>query len=637
MHLKFPQLQYYIFRHVGTFIISFVVLLLFIVWLGLLYKVETEKRQELDTAFKETGNFARAFEEHTLRTIRGADQAVLFLKYQYERNGRSINIPEYVKNGLFASQPFVLVGVIDENGDFAVSSQVPFVPSNLKDREHFFIHKNVDSKQLFISQPVLGRSSGKWSIQITRRVNKPDGSFGGAVVISLDPFYFTEFYKELDLGKNSSVTLIGRDGIVRARQSGQNTDIGQGRRDNVLLEHLSKAPEGNYVSKSTVDGIKRIYSYRSMRDYPLAVLVGVDEEEYLGKVNQRINGYYMATTLITLLILAFTLNMLYVTKRQKVVETALQFTLDGLEIQVEERTQELRKKNSELEIAYKELQNAQSQVIHQEKMASIGQLAAGVAHEINNPLGFVTSNFETLQKYVLRLVEVIKALRSFRADVPVLESILLQQKAEEIEVLEKQAKLEYVLQDMNGIFLETQEGLKRVGDIVKALRVFSRVDQQGKLEEYDLNEGIRNCLIVSRNEIKFVAEVKEELLNIPLVSAIGGQINQVLLNIILNAAYAIKEKGMEGLGIISIRTYFEDQSVYCLISDNGKGMPANIKKDIFNPFFTTKPVGQGTGLGLSISYDIIVNKHHGDISVESVEGEGTTFTLRLPHKQQLSQ
>jgi signal transduction histidine kinase len=465
---------------------------------------------------------------------------------------------------------------------------------------------------------------------MTRRINKPDGSFGGAVVVSLDPFYFTEFYKELDLGENSSVTLLGLDGVVRARQSGQDTAVGQNVVDSGLVERLSAAQTGTYIAKSVVDGINRVYSYRTLKDYPLAVLVGVDEEVYFATVTQRIKGYYLAVILISLSIVAFTLAMLFVIRRQYFAETKLENMLNGLENQVAERTKELRHKNAELERAYKELQNAQSQVIHQEKMASIGQLAAGVAHEINNPLGFTMSNFETLHKYMANLVEVLAEYRSFRSAALNIVNGSLQKQAEAISTLESKNKLEYILQDMDTIFQETQEGFKRVGDIVKALRIFSRVDHQGQAEDYDLTEGVRNSLIVSRNEVKYIAEVKEDFAKLPLVSAVGGQINQVVLNLILNAAYAVKEKSLATMGLITIRTYFDEKSVYCSIQDNGQGIPEHIKKDIFNPFFTTKPVGQGTGLGLSISYDIITNKHHGEISFNSVEGEGTTFTIRLP-------
>lgn len=630
MQSVFPGEKIYSVRNIGRMIVIFGLFLICLIWIGLFTKIEAEKELEKSSAIKETKNFARTFEEHTLRTIRGADQTVLFLKSEYEREGRAIDIPGYVKEGRFSSQPFVLMGVIDEKGLFAISNQVPFVPSNLSDREHFLIHVAKDSKQLFISKPVLGRSSGKWSIQMTRRINKPDGSFGGVVVISVDPFYFTEFYKELDLGPNSSVTLIGSDRIVRARQAGQNSEGGQDVRNSEFSELLEKSADGSFISRSAIDGVKRIYSFRSMKDYPLTVLVGVDEQAYYESLYQRVQGYYIVAGLVTFAILVFILGMLYAIRRQQSAEIALKDMLDSLEEQVDERTKELKRKNTELESAYSDLQSAQSQVIHQEKMASIGQLAAGVAHEINNPLGFTISNFETLKKYLAKIVDVLSAYRAFRCEVMEMDTARLQQKTEEIATLEQQNKVEYILNDINTLFCETQDGLTRVGDIVKALRMFSRIDKQGAREDYDLNEGVRNSLIVARNEIKYIAEIREELAEIPLVSAIGGQINQVLLNLILNAAYAIKEKGLPELGLITVRTYLTDGTVCCSIQDNGKGIPAEIQKDIFNPFFTTKPVGQGTGLGLSISYDIIVNKHQGKINFSSIEGEGTTFFIQLP-------
>lgn len=617
-------------RNIGLMIILFGFFLLCVIWGGLFMKINAEKQLEMENAVKETKNFARTFEEHTLRTIRGADQAVLFLKYEFERQGLTIDIPRYVREGRFSSQPFVLMGVIAADGMFAASNQVPFVPSNLKDREHFLVHTEKDSRELFISKPVLGRSSGKWSIQMTRRINKSDGSFGGVVVIAVDPFYFTSFYKELDLGKNSSVTLVGLDGVVRARQAGLDSAVGQDVRNDSLMTRLKQTEAGSFISRSPLDGVVRVYSYRGMKDYPLAVLVGVDEKEYFAPLQERIEGYYSLAGLISLVIVLFTFGMYFAAKHRQAAEDALKNMLDNLELQVEERTQELTRKNGELELAYNDLRNAQSQVIHQEKMASIGQLAAGVAHEINNPLGFVMSNFESLRKYTTRMVEVLIPLRQFRDESTRLDEKARAARAVALSELEKNQKIDYIIGDVESIFSETLDGLRRVGDIVKALRLFSRVDQQGEREDYDLNEGVHNTLIVARNEIKYIAEVRENLSVVPLISAVGGQINQVLLNLMLNAAYAIKEKVIDGLGVIEVATYFDDNSVYCSVSDNGKGIPEHIKKDIFNPFFTTKPVGEGTGLGLSISYDIIVNKHHGEISLDSVEGLGTKFLIRLP-------
>lgn len=289
---------------------------------------------------------------------------------------------------------------------------------------------------------------------------------------------------------------------------------------------------------------------------------------------------------------------------------------------------------TEIREALSKLQQTQLQLVQQDKLAGIGQMAAGVAHEINNPLGFVSSNFEILQKYVGRLSEYVSASRELYKKVSEENIPALQPGIEQIFTLEKRYKLDYILQDLAPIFQETNEGLTRVGNIVKALRLFSRVDQRDEFAEYDLNEGIKNSLTVARNEIKYSAAVQENLTEIPVIKAIGGQINQVLLNIILNAVHAIRAKGLDTLGLITINTYADERYVYCSIQDSGTGIPEAVRKDIFNPFFTTKPVGQGTGLGLSISYDIIVNKHHGEISFTSQVGVGTTFLVKLPLNQQ---
>lgn len=290
----------------------------------------------------------------------------------------------------------------------------------------------------------------------------------------------------------------------------------------------------------------------------------------------------------------------------------------------------LEKRNAEIKDALDHLEQTQIQLVQQEKMAGIGQLAAGVAHEFNNPLGFVLGNFDCLKQYLVKITEVMNQYRELKNRA--LESKVqnLKEMAEQIVDLEKKKKIDYIFKDLDPVMQESTEGLKRLRDIVKALKLFSRVDQGSDFVSYDLNAGIQNTLIVAKNEIKYVAEIQVELGELPHIQALAGQINQVLLNIILNAAYAIKEKKMDKLGRVKITSYHDKQFAYCLIQDNGIGMSEETAKNIFNAFFTTKPVGKGTGLGLSISYDIIVNKHHGDISVISEKGIGTTFSIKLP-------
>ena len=185
-------------RHTHRRIIFFTALMLLIIWSGLYVVVQRERQSEIDDAFKDTATYARTFAEHTVRTLQGLDQVAIFLKYQAEREGLSLDLPRLVKEGRFAGQPFILLSVQDENGDVVANSQVPFERINHKDREHFIVHKDLDSGALFISKPVVGRISGKWTIQLSRRINKADGSFGGIVVVGVDPNYFAQFYKQVD-------------------------------------------------------------------------------------------------------------------------------------------------------------------------------------------------------------------------------------------------------------------------------------------------------------------------------------------------------------------------------------------------------------------------------------------------------
>lgn len=295
----------------------------------------------------------------------------------------------------------------------------------------------------------------------------------------------------------------------------------------------------------------------------------------------------------------------------------------------------LQRKTSEIQETLQMLQQTQAHLIQQEKMAGIGLLAAGVAHEINNPLSFILSNFDTLREYVQRMSESIAAYRALARGVQTDANSSLRGLVDSIDILEKNNRLDHIMKDLSTIIEDTGDGLTRVGSIVRALRFFSRVDHNDNFEKYDLNAGIRNTLLIVRNEVRYVAEIREELGDIPLIEAAGGMVNQVLLNIILNAAQALKAKYVDpsSTGVIKIRSFCDDDFAYCSVEDNGPGIPEEIHRDIFSPFFTTKPVGQGTGLGLSISYDIVVNKHGGELVLSSEEGVGSTFVIKLPIRQ----
>ncbi len=278
------------------------------------------------------------------------------------------------------------------------------------------------------------------------------------------------------------------------------------------------------------------------------------------------------------------------------------------------------------------LRKNQPKLIQQEKLASIGQLAAGIAHELNNPIGFISSNFTSLRSYISIIKKYIQYYESetsrvINGDIPEVKDLL-----ENLDTYKEREKLDYIFTDLDDLVGESMEGIHRITEIVRSLRNFSRIDNESEIEQYDINEALESTLTVAKNEIKYVAEVEKEFSQVPSAECIGSEINQVLLNIIVNAAQSIKSQHREDKGLIKIKTYADDEYVYCEISDNGPGIPKEIIRKIYDPFFTTKEAGKGTGLGLSISYDIIVHKHKGDLSAESSIGKGTTFNIKIPIK-----
>src|SRR5574343_563396 len=274
----------------------------------------------------------------------------------------------------------------------------------------------------------------------------------------------------------------------------------------------------------------------------------------------------------------------------------------------------LRQRWFELGDKIQELQDAQSQLLQSEKMAAIGQLAAGVAHEINNPVGFVNSNLGTLKTYIGNLFSVIDAY----------EAVAKGGDPSLVASAREKSDLDFLREDLPALLSESQDGLNRVTKIVQDLKDFSRVDQ-AEFQQADLNAALESTLNVVWNELKYKAEVVRELTNIPPVACVPAQINQVFMNLLVNAAQAIENRGR-----ITIRSGEENGYDRFEIADTGKGMTPEVRNRVFDPFFTTKPVGKGTGLGLSISYDIIVKKHAGRFDVSSTPGVGTTFRLWLP-------
>jgi len=296
-----------------------------------------------------------------------------------------------------------------------------------------------------------------------------------------------------------------------------------------------------------------------------------------------------------------------------------------IELEARQRMLELTHVNVELHELNARLKQTQSQLMQSEKMASLGILAAGVAHEINNPIGYIQSNLGVLASYVATLLAMLEAYEKAK--------LALSDRQEQfagVSELEQDADLAYLKQDVMTLLGESQEGIDRVKQIVRNLKDFSRIDADEKWVQEDIHHGLDSTLNVIWNELKYKCEVVKEYGVLPPVECLLSQLNQVFMNLLVNAAQAIETKGR-----ITIRTGTRNDQVWIEIADSGKGIPSENLSRIFDPFFTTKPVGIGTGLGLSVSFSII-QKHHGKFEVESTLGKGTVFRVILPIKQPTS-
>jgi len=295
-----------------------------------------------------------------------------------------------------------------------------------------------------------------------------------------------------------------------------------------------------------------------------------------------------------------------------------------LELKVNERTHELSESNQELNATLENLKQTQTQLVEAEKMASLGQLTAGIAHEINNPINFVTSNINPLKRDIEMVLDALTVIENVgMSDAPTAD------KLKQIKEYKEELDFDYLTTEIRHLIKGINEGATRTAEIVKGLRFFSRLDEDD-LKKADINGGLDSTMVIANNLLNNKIKIIKEYGDLPKIECYPGKLNQAFLNIISNAVYAVQKRfGNNTGGEITIITDHDEKNIFIRIKDNGIGMDANTQKRVFEPFFTTKDVGEGTGLGMSIAYNII-KKHNGIINVSSSQGEGTEFVLQIP-------
>lgn len=294
-----------------------------------------------------------------------------------------------------------------------------------------------------------------------------------------------------------------------------------------------------------------------------------------------------------------------------------------LEQKVHERTLELEEINEELNVTLSYLKDTQAQLVDAEKMASLGQLTAGIAHEINNPINFVSANIRPLRMDIDDLTELIKKYETLNPD-------NYKDRIGDIQNFRKQIDVDYVRTEIDTLLAGIEDGARRTTEIVSGLKNFSRLDESD-IKVANINEGIESTLVLLKSAIPENVEVVTRFGHIPPIECLPGKLNQVFMNLLSNALYAMEKHRMVGRHRLTISTYAENGHIYVRISDTGIGMTPEVKSRIFEPFFTTKDVGEGTGLGMSIVFKI-VESHHARLEIDTTEGKGTTMTLVLNEK-----
>jgi signal transduction histidine kinase len=671
-------------RHRNVLILLWTVgvLLLLLTWAHVYLLGSQSRAREVLGAERDLSNLTRAAQEHAVRTLRSADQVIRFVQSRYREVGDKLDLAGLTQQGVIDAEIFNQVGIIDSHGIYVLANRPIASRLDLSDREHFKVHVNQDSGQLFVSKPVIGRATGKWSIQLTRRINRPDGSFGGVVVLSVDPTYFTDFYGALNLGPGGLTALYGLDGIARARRVGSQAEFGtDASRSNLFERLVHEQPSGSYIQKSVVDGIERMYFYRTLPGYSMVSLAAVEMRFVMVNHDKAFQALLLQAGLVSLLILALVAGMLRylgVLRRDSQARKTAQ-------AQIHERTEQL---NAVFEMSPDGFvsfdQNFRVKFVNPafRQMTALGNMALDGLDE------------QDFSAWLANLCEPdarfsgVKAMRSMAEDKahPALETIELKESGHrilqlqlrlsesdtvsqilyvrdithetEVEALKSEflATAAHELRTpMASIFGFAEVLLTQPTDAEAQKEFLGIIYKQSRLMVDILNELLDLARIEARRgkDFKYTELCLQDLLadvikafqcpagrDLPdmvalaqpiILLADSGKLRQALLNVLSNAYKYSPDGGAVRILVEVPRQPDQAQRVAIHICDQGMGMTVEQCSQVFTRFYRADTSGRvpGTGLGMSITKEI-VEHHKGGIAVISTPGEGTQVRIDLP-------
>ncbi len=667
-----------------TFVVLWLtaIVLLGLTWWHVVALVGDSRGKEMAAAERDLANLTRVSQEHANRTFRSADQVIRFIQARYLEIGNRLNLAELTERGVIDAEIFPQVGIIDARGIYVLANLPTTGKLDLSDREHFKVHVGADSGQMFISKPVLGRASKKWSIQLTRRINGKNGEFAGVVVVSVDPGYFTRFYSELKLGNEGVMALYGLDGVARARKVGDREEFGTAGLDPKVPERIAAGhPEGIYSHRSAADGIERLYHYRKIPQYPLVVVDGLDTQYLLANHQRAREALLLQASIVSVLILALAAALARYLRqvRQQLL------TRQIAQQQIEDRNEQLnaifelspdgfvsfddRRRVKYISPAFVRLTEAPASRLTgldendfsawlaqrckpDSPFVGVAALRSSMAQGKCDKREMIELNIES--KRVLQVglrcsqaasVSQILYLRdvTHETEVDHMKSEFLSTAAHELRT--PMASIfgfaEILLTDdydppVRREFLTTiYEQSKLMANILNELLDLARIEARRDKDFRYTRVEVQALVAAVVKALQLPADRTTPQLDMPAdplyLMADAGKLRQAITNVLSNA-YKYSPAG----GPVHIKAASKDEDgqtpqVCIEVTDAGIGMtPAQLAR-VCERFYRADSSGKisGTGLGMSIVREI-VDLHRGALNLNSTPGQGTQVSLCLP-------